>query len=224
MTAVNGLAAGPATIEIGTGPSKITITPADQLNDASFNISRDQFELKSQQSSRPVAYIVTGLEPMIEISLSRVTIENIGLVFQVDPELITETINTALITKKRVTIKDDAGKVLTGQKVVIYPEPKPYKPSSVVPTTTTYNGKTYATVSAAEDAYDADVARWNNYVNEEVVTFPNGSLVSIDGTNLTYGLQTQRVLTMKITGLPDENGVRMYYGNEDAELGLLTGT
>jgi len=226
MTQVNGLAAGPATISIGTGANKIVITPALQLNDATFTLSRDQFEMKSQESSRPVAYIVTGMEPSIDISLSRVTAENVALLFGTAVSSTSETVSGVATAKKKVNITDDAGRVIVGQRVLIRTNPFAFRPPVTPPTNVdtvpaVLDGITYTTQVAYDAAYDALVAEYADWVNNEWVMFPNGALVSIDGTNLTYGLQTQRVLTLKITGLPDANGIRAIFGNPDPSHNLL---
>ncbi len=205
--------AGPALIEIGEGASKITLTNDDQLNDAVIMIERDEFQLKSQISSKPVGYIKTGIETKLEVSIAEIDASQIALLFGTPLVTATDTVNSVNYTMTKTEVTDQAGQLITGQKVVIKPYPIVADPGTTAPTTTTYNGKTYATIQLAEDAFDADVALFKAWENT-VITFPNGALTSINGSRLSMGLQTQQELKLTITGLPDPStGVRMIYGD-----------
>ena len=204
---------GPAQIEIGTGADKFTLTNDQQLNDASLRIERDEFNLRDQSSSKPVGYIKTGIEGKLEISIADISAQQIAFLFGTALETGTDTVNGVNYTMRKVAVTDQAGSQITGQKVVLKPYPILTNPGTTAPTTTTYKGKTYSTVQLAEDAFDADVAAYKAWVNTWV-TFPNGALTSINGTNLAFGLQTQQELKVTITSLPDSNGVRMIFGDE----------
>jgi hypothetical protein len=204
---------GPSQIEIGTGVDKITITNDQQMNDATLRIERDEFTLKDQSSSKPVGYIKTGIEGKLEISIADISAQQIALLFGVPIQSDTDTVNTVNYTMRKVEVTDQAGTQITGQKVVLKPYPILSDPGTTAPTTTTYNGKTYGTVQLAEDAFDADVAAYKAWVNNWV-TFPNGALTSINGTNLAFGLQTQQELKVTLTSLPDSSGVRIIFGDE----------
>ena len=204
---------GPSQIEIGTGGDKITITNDQQMNDATLRIERDEFTLKDQSSSKPVGYIKTGIEGKLEISIADISAQQIALLFGVPIQSDTDTVNTVNYTMRKVEVTDQAGTQITGQKVVLKPYPILSDPGTTAPTTTTYNGKTYGTVQLAEDAFDADVAAYKAWVNNWV-TFPNGALTSINGTNLAFGLQTQQELKVTLTSLPNSSGVRIIFGDE----------
>lgn len=204
---------GPSQIEIGTGVDKITITNDQQMNDATLRIERDEFTLKDQSSSKPVGYIKTGIEGKLEISIADISAQQIALLFGVPIQSDTDTVNSVIYTMRKVEVTDQAGTQITGQKVVLKPYPILSDPGTTAPTTTTYNNKTYGTVQLAEDAFDADVAAYKAWVNNWV-TFPNGALTSINGTNLAFGLQTQQELKVTLTSLPDSSGVRIIFGDE----------
>lgn len=204
---------GPSLIEIGTGGDKITITNDQQMNDATLRIERDEFTLKDQSSSKPVGYIKTGIEGKLEISISDISAQQIALLFGVPLESDTDTVNNVNYTMRKVAVTDQAGTLITGQKVVLKPYPVLTDPGTTAPTSTTYKGKTYGSVALAEDAFDADVAAYKAWVNNWV-TFPNGALTSINGTNLAFGLQTQQELKVTLTSLPDSFGVRIIFGDE----------
>lgn len=204
---------GPAQIEIGTGSDKITLTNDQQMNDASLRVERDEFSLRDQSSSKSVGYIKTGIEGKLEISIADISAQQIALLFGVPLETGTDTVNGINYTMRKVAVTDQAGTLITGKKVVLKPYPILTNPGTDPPTTTTYNGKTYASVQLAEDAFDADVAAYKAWVNTWV-TFPNGALTSINGTNLAFGLQTQQELRVTLTSLPDNEGVRMIFGDE----------
>jgi len=176
---------GPSQIEIGTGVDKITITNDQQMNDATLRIERDEFTLKDQSSSKPVGYIKTGIEGKLEISIADISAQQIALLFGVPIQSDTDTVNSVIYTMRKVEVTDQAGTQITGQKVVLKPYPILSDPGTTAPTTTTYNNKTYGTVQLAEDAFDADVAAYKAWVNNWV-TFPNGALTSINGTNLAF--------------------------------------
>lgn len=204
---------GPSQIEIGTGVDKITITNDQQMNDATLRIERDEFTLKDQSSSKSVGYIKTGIEAKLEISIADISAQQIALLFGVPIQSDTDTVNSVIYTMRKVEVTDQAGTQITGQKVVLKPYPILSDPGTTAPTTTTYNNKTYGTVQLAEDAFDADVAAYKAWVNNWV-TFPNGALTSINGTNLAFGLQTQQELKVTLTSLPDSSGVRIIFGDE----------
>jgi hypothetical protein len=204
--------AGPALIEIGEGASKITLTNDDQLNDAVIMIERDEFQLKSQISSKPVGYIKVGIEPKLEVSVAEVTAAQISLLFGTPLITSTDTVNSVNYTMTKTEVTDQAGQLITGQKVVIKPYPIVADPGTTAPTTATYNGKTYASVQAAEDAFDNDVSLYKAWLNQ-LIEFPNGALTSVNGSRLAFGLQTQQELKLTITGLPGVGGVRMVYGD-----------
>lgn len=204
---------GPSQIEIGTGGDKITITNDQQMNDATLRIERDEFTLKDQSSSKPVGYIKTGIEGKLEISIADISAQQIALLFGVPIQSDTDTVNTVSYTMRKVSVTDQAGTQITGQKVVLKPYPILADPGTTAPTTTTYNGKVYGSVQLAEDAFDADVAAYKAWVNNWV-TFPNGALTSINGTNLAFGLQTQQELKVTLTSLPNSSGVRIIFGDE----------
>lgn len=210
---------GAARIEIGEGANQVVLEDNDQLNDASLRIERDQFEHKTQASSRPNKYIITGLEGKLELSIAEITLSQIEtLFFGADQENETDTLTrddttTVDFIKGKIAVKDFAGTEIEGQKVVIKPYPLVNDPGAALPTTTTYNGTTYASVAEAEDAYIVDRNAYVAWVNSWV-TFPCGALTDINGTNLAYGLNTQQELKLMITSLPDTDGTRIIFGDE----------
>lgn len=215
---------GAALIEIGEGLDQVVLTDTRQLNDASLRIERDQFEHKTQASSRANKYIITGLEGKLEVSIADIDLDSIKTVFfgsNVESSVTTLTRNdttTVNITKEKLVIKDFAGTELRGQKVVIKPYPLVENPAVKDPTYTfggtdlSYAGTTYLTITAAENAYLADLNAYQAWVSTWV-TFPCGSLTDISGTNLAYGLQTQQEIKLTITSLPDDTGERIIFGD-----------
>lgn len=175
-------------------------------------------KLKTQASSRPNKYIITGLEGKLELSIAEITLPQIETLFfgsTIEEETDTYTradTNTVDIVKSKIAIKDFAGTEITGQKVVVKPYPLVNDPGTTIPTTTTYNGKTYNTVAEAEDAFLADATAYRDWV-ATWITFPCGALTDINGSNLAYGLNTQQELKLMITSLPDANGVRIIFGD-----------
>ena len=212
---------GAARITIGEGTDKIVIESKDQFNDASLKVSRDVFEHKTQSSSRPVKYVVTGLEGQLELSLSNVSPEKIALLFSVDLNETSETYSGSVYSRTKVEVKDNAGKVLSGTKVVIEPYPIVEPPLSYSPTSITgdatngfsYDGQSYTTAGLARRAQQKQIDDYYSWLNSRVV-FPNGALTDINGTNLAFGLSTQQELKLMITSLPDEKGARMVFGDE----------
>lgn len=215
---------GAALIEIGEGADQVVLTDTRQLNDASLRIERDQFEHKTQASSRPNKYIVTGLEGKLEVSISDIDLNSIKTVFfgsTVETAVTTYTradTTTVDVAREKLVIKDFAGTELAGQKVVIKPYPLVESPADKDPAYSfgggglTYAGTTYGTDVEAEDAFLADANAYQDWVGSWV-TFPCGSLTDINGTNLAYGLQTQQELKLTITSLPEDDGVRMIFGD-----------
>ena len=210
---------GAARIEIGEGANQVVLEDNDQLNDAALRIERDQFEHKTQASSRPNKYIITGLEGKLELSIAEITLPQIQTLFfgsTTEDETDTYTrddTSTVDIVKSKIQVADFAGEEILGQKVVIKPYPLVNDPGTTIPTTVTYNGVTYATIAEAEDAFLADATAYRDWV-ATWVTFPCGALTDINGTNLAYGLSTQQELKLMITSLPDNNGTRIIFGDE----------
>lgn len=219
---------GAAQITIGTGAGAIVLTEDDQLEDARLQISRDQFEHKTQRSSKPVKYVVTGIEPKLMVSIASITLDRIATVFNSTVQQMTSD-----ATRKRVLVKDDAGAVLTGKQVVIKPYPILTVPAANGTAPTAVGavvaapvglrpgtaGDAQDTWDAAKAAYDAYVVRKNNMdaYNARVaanvkyrtwvsswVTLPNAAITDINSTELAFGLQTQQRLGMTFTGLPLE--------------------
>ena len=207
---------GAARITIGEGTDKIVIESKDQFNDASLKVSRDVFEHKTQSSSRPVKYVVTGLEGQLELSLANVSPEKIALLFSVELEETNENYSGTDYSRSKIQIKDNAGKVLSGTKVVIEPYPIIPPPDSyeeIADGVTQYNGKNYASTEIARGIQNRQIEAYYEWVINRVV-FPNGALTDINGTNLAFGLSTQQELKLMITSLPDEKGARMVFGDE----------
>jgi hypothetical protein len=80
-----------------------------QFEDAKLTVARDQFEHKSQISSKAVRYLNTGIELSLEISLSETGAKQIKEVF-----------NTSSIGVVTV-VKDNAGKELKGHLIRVQP-------------------------------------------------------------------------------------------------------
>ena len=215
---------GAALIEIGEGANQVVLTDTRQLNDASLRIERDQFEHKTQASSRPNKYIITGLEGKLELSIADVDLNSIKTVFfgsNIEKSVTTYTradSTTIDVEREKLVIKDFAGTELEGQKVVIKPYPLIESPAEKDAAYSfgggglTYAGTDYATAGEAEDAFLADANAYQDWVNSWV-TFPCGALTDINGTNLAYGLQTQQELKLTITSLPEDDGTRMIFGD-----------
>lgn len=192
--------------------------------------------MKTQASSRPNKYIITGLEGKLELSISNISlpqIENLFFGSDTFTENVTFTRNdttTVARVKNRINIADFAGTEIAGQKVVIKPYPlvaDPATDTGLNPGGYTFgdallggevlNGVTYALgeETLIEDAYLVLRDAYQAWL-ETFVTFPCGALTDINGTNLAYGLNTQQELKLMITSLPDINGDRIIFGDETA--------
>jgi len=112
-----------------SGPARILFYAADgttvsttidrdqQLEDATVTLELDTFEHTTQLSSRPYKYVRTGIEGMLGLSLSDITLANIALAYQAN--IIVDPATGS--TKRKIEISDGAGKVITGRKVTIQP-------------------------------------------------------------------------------------------------------
>jgi len=112
---------GPAQIDVYTTDATpvldFSIGRDQQLEDATVTLELDTFEHTTQLSSRPYKYVRTGIEGTLGLSLSDITLANLALAYQ--EEIILDPATGS--TKKKIEISDQAGKVITGRKVVIKP-------------------------------------------------------------------------------------------------------
>jgi len=142
----------------------IVIAKENQFQDAKITIGRDQFEHKTQASSKASKYIITGIELMLQVSIANITTEFFEEVFSTSA--ITGTVSS--VTHDSVYIKDNAGQELEGALIRVKP----------------YVG---ANVGTNMDSF---------------VNLLAGTPVDINNTDLTYGLQTQRQLSVTYYALP----------------------
>jgi len=154
----------------------IVIRKENQFQDAKVTIGRDQFEHKTQASSKASKYIITGIELMLQVSIANITTEFFEEVFSTSA--ITGTVSS--VTHDSVYIKDNAGQELEGALIRVKP----------------YVG---ANVGTNMDSF---------------VNLLAGTPVDINNTDLTYGLQTQRQLSVTYYALPfyhyDPSGANDY--------------
>ena len=142
----------------------IVIRKENQFQDAKVTIGRDQFEHKTQASSKASKFIITGIELMLQVSIANITTEFFEEVFSTSA--ITGTVSS--VTHDSVYIKDNAGQELEGSLIRL----KPYVGSGVG-------------------------TNMDSFVNLLAAT-----PVDINNTDLTYGLQTQRQLSVTYYALP----------------------
>lgn len=108
---------GPAQIVIGEGAGSITLDREDQFENAVLTVNRLVFEHRTQLSAAPFDYRKTGLNLGLALSISDAdNLDLIALAFNT----VVET-DATTPTKKRVVLRDDAGKTFARQKVVIKP-------------------------------------------------------------------------------------------------------
>jgi hypothetical protein len=76
-------------------------------------VQRDKFELRTQLSSKPIKYLITGIEMMMEMSLADVSLASLATLF-----------NTSVITSGsngQVIVQDTPGQQLYGDKIILKP-------------------------------------------------------------------------------------------------------
>lgn len=182
----------------------------DQLNDASVKFERDQFPHQTQLSSKPVKYIQVGIEPTLELSVASVILSNIGYLFDVNSlkDYTPSTLgDISLKTETRLDIADNAGSTIKGKATQILPYPfvKGYSLANGYDPFSDANLAAYTSAGVSL----ADQKEWL----ESIITFPNASVIDVNQTNLSYGLQTQQEIRVMIKGQPDQNGDRLFFGN-----------
>lgn len=213
------------------GSLSIPLEKEQQLQDASVRFEREQFELKTQQSSKAVEYKSVGIEPMLELSIADITFKNLRLGLG---QSLNYTANTDVTRPSKLAIADNVGEELVGTRVQILPFPYPrlyrlnykskgnngeyYNPFHSGYEDLLTTGYSGILASTAGVGVEASVSEADEFIawRESIITFPNASIVDINQTEFAFGLQTQQQIRLMLRGLPDPTnpeGARLVFGS-----------
>ena len=216
-------------------PAKsIDIQNDQQLNDSVVRFERDQFELRTQASSMPCRYNTVGLEPMLELSIADIVFENIKLALGESGVLTAGAVDNP----DKLSIEDNVGAEILGQRVQILPYPYPELYSVNVDKGTNdeflnpFHSEYSELITDSPSAGSATLSDVDGTLNqtpaladinefiawrESIITFPNAAIVDINQIDIAFGLQTQQEIRVMLRGLPatDNSGIRIIFGSLD---------
>lgn len=170
------LRSGPAEVTIDPLGTPVVLEKDDQLSDAKLSSNQDTFELKTQQSTKAIAYVVTGIEFMLMLSIADISLAQIALVFR--GTIITDA---TVSTKKKVLITDNTGLKVVGKKIVL----KPY-----IGDATDSNANNYVTFPNGQlkDPNGTELGFGNTTQQQLQVTFV--SMPDVSGVRVIFGDET----------------------------------
>lgn len=158
-------------------PLITSITPEQQMSEATLSVERDNLDLKSQISSRATAYTSTGLDATVEVSIADITLRNLALAFGYQDSI--EFSNFGVNTEaQRLHLLDNAGQFLDKFDFILIPAPARWS------------------LNAGDNS--EDLIKWRN----SWVYIPQATVVDAK-PNLSYGIEQQREIKMTLRSTPD---------------------